>query len=493
MTQLVNILTFCFLTLPLPAAFAATSGGKPLLQGKVFPPVKRSLQRSALFVRVRDGKVIWEKDSARLLAPASVSKLLTAGAVLDRFGPVFHFTTRIFHDGRIRQGVLTGNLYVVGDGDPFLVSEKLWQMAADIRLMGIRSIKGQLIVDHSLFDASHRDASRRSGQYSSRNAYDAPVTALAVNFNTYAVAMAPGGKTGAAGLVGLDPYNLNGVLVENHLRTARAGRGSSISVTRRSGKNKREAIHVKGSIASNVPLKKVYRSVGNPATAAGEQIRAFLHKEGVRISGTIRTGHKPDKATPLYEIKGYPISRIISGLNKYSNNYIADSLVKRLGARDGRPGSLAAGLGEVNRFLQTRARLPAGWVLANGSGLAPENRLSARQVVRLLLYMESRLDIGPEFMTSLAIAGSDGTMKDRFQGAQTRAMQGLVRAKTGTLTEPLSVAGLAGYFRHHHHGLIAFAIIDNGIKGRRQPSVLSLRQAQDQAIRNLWNKLGDKT
>src|SRR5690606_37907376 len=133
---------------------------------------------------------------------------------------------------------------------------------------------------------------------------------------------------------------------------------------------------------------KVYRSVAESMETSGEYVRAFLLAAGVKVAGKVIAGLRPTNATFLYELEGYELRRIVQGLNTFSNNYIADVLVKRLGARfpkTGSPdspgqGTYANGIMAMRQFLEDHVGIKSKFVLENGSGLATENRLSARQV-----------------------------------------------------------------------------------------------------------------
>ncbi len=144
-----------------------------------------------IFTRLSDGKILYEKNSDQLLSPASVTKIITSATALSYFGPAFAFKTPIYHTGRLVNGHITGDLIIQGNGDPFLVSEILWQTAVDLRHLGIKAVDGDIVIDTSLFDLETRDNSRAEGTRHSSHAYDAPVSAFAVNFNTVAVAVTP--------------------------------------------------------------------------------------------------------------------------------------------------------------------------------------------------------------------------------------------------------------------------------------------------------------
>lgn len=466
------LLIFVFCTTP--------SAGVTKPAKRLFYPLKRNVKQSVLFVRLKDQKVLYSQNSQQTLIPASVTKLVTAAAALDTLTPHFQFETNFYHTGKRDGHMIKGDLVIVGSGDPLFISEKLWQLAADIRHLGIRVITGRIIIDNSIFDSELRDSSRKHSRKRSTHAYDAPLSAFAVNFNTFVIAAAPGPSVGKPGQVDMDPYPLRLVRIQNKSRTTRSGYKSSVRVSRLSGKTTGTQMMVSGNLALGSKIKKVYRSVGDPISAAGEQVRAFFNKEGIIIQGQVVAGKRPQYAKLLTKVEGYPLRRIIESLNKYSNNYVADVLVKKLGAQmTRRPGSLKDGIQVLRSFLKRKIGIKSPFILETGSGLSPENRLSAHQMIKLLAYMERRFDLFPEFLNSLPAAGYDGTLHDRFDENRGK---GVVRAKTGTLTAPVSVASLAGYVRHQSHGLVAFAIIENGSPGYKQPSLYDLRKRQDKAL-----------
>lgn len=475
------------------AAKSNAEGIAGLLKGQ---GVSQAVAQSVLVVRLSDGKALYEQDADQLMSPASVTKVVTTAAVLTKFSPVHTFKTQLFHTGGRKNERVLGDLVVVGDGDPFLVSEKLWQLAADIKNMGIREFAGDLVIDNSLFDDETRDEGRKGAAKATRNAYDAPITAFGVNFNTFAVTVAPGAAAGRPAAVSLDPYPLRHVSIDNEVRTGKAKSAKSLEV-RRVETKEGERLVASGAVPEGGGIYKVYRSVGDPVTTAGEYLKAFLRAEGVTVRGNVKQGAKPADATPLLDLESYDLRRISQGLNTFSNNYIADVLVKRLGAafpRSGNPdqagsGTYANGLAVISDFLRKDVGIKGEFVLQNGSGLDTDNRLSARHVVDVLTYMERRMDLFPDFLASLPASGWDGTLKKRFHKGEQEVLNGFFRAKTGTLTAPVAVAALAGYFRHPKHGMTAFCILENGQVGKTQPAITDLRDRQDRVLVALMDDL----
>ena len=449
-----------------------------------------SADHSVIFMRLSDHKVLFESGADKLLSPASVTKIVTSAAALTYFGPSFTFKTPIYHTGRIEAGHVTGDLIIKGDGDPFMVSEVLWQTAVDLHHLGIRTIDGNLIIDTSLFDDEDRDDSRKTGAKYSTHAYDAPVSSFAVNFNTVAVAIAPT-VSGKSAIAEITPYAMPSVKLTGRVTTRPGEASDTVSAARTTIKETQTSLTVSGVIGEDAPIKKIYRSVADPVTAAGDYVRAFLENVGIKVRGVTKRGTTPKSAALVYEAQGYEMRRIAQGLNTFSNNFIADVLTKRLGAAfpvNGQPdapgsGSLKNGTGVLNRFLREDVGLKGEWTLLNGSGLATENRLSARQLLSVMTWMESRGELFPDFLGSLPASGLDGTLKKRMK--KDDDLRGLIRAKTGTLTEPITVASMAGYFRHPTEGWCAFVILSNGREGRGQPGLMDLRNLQDAALRDV--------
>jgi D-alanyl-D-alanine carboxypeptidase/D-alanyl-D-alanine-endopeptidase (penicillin-binding protein 4) len=447
-------------------------------------------EQGILVTRLRDKKVLFEKNPDKLLSPASVTKIATSAALLEKFSPVFTFSTGLYYTGQLKKGVISGDLIIVGDGDPMLVSEKLWQMAADLRNMGLKEITGNIIIDQSLFDDEDRDEGRVASASITQNAYDAPITAFGVNFNTIALSVQPGAKKDDRALLGLDPYPIPHVAIRGEVITSGGHQTKNVQVKRTKGVGSQELLVVSGAISNDKGLTKIYRSVFDSIQLSGQMVKAFLGREGIRVKGRIERGMKSKDATLIYEIESYEMRRLVSGLNTFSNNYIADVLTKRLGAEfpsKGEPlsagsGNYTHGLAVIKNFLMHEAKISGEFVIENGSGLDTDNRMTARQIVDVLAYMEQKMDLFPDFLASLPATGWDGTMKKRFRNQNLGPLRGLFRAKTGTLTDPIVVSALAGYFRHEKHGLVAFCIIENGKNGAKQPPVTEIRERQDNVL-----------
>jgi D-alanyl-D-alanine carboxypeptidase/D-alanyl-D-alanine-endopeptidase (penicillin-binding protein 4) len=470
------------------ASAAHADFDKPTLN-RQFSCIKGA-DHGVIFTRLSDGQILFEANADTLLSPASVTKVMTSAVALAYFGPAYSFKTPVYYSGKFAAGKITGNLYIVGNGDPFVVSEVLWQTAVDLKHLGVREITGNLIIDQSLFDDETRDESRKNSTQKSTHAYDAPVSAFAVNFNTVAVATAPS-LPGKPAISGVTPFPLAHVKLAGRSLTGKGDQNSAVTLSRHTTPDGGITLTTGGVIGIDAPIKKLYRSAGDPNIAAGDYVLGFLREAGIKVRGKVSTGQKPAAAKFLYDISGYEMRRIAQGLNTFSNNFIADMLTKRLGAAfasedssDG-PGSgtLASGVKVLSQFLRADVGIKGDFTVLNGSGLATENRVTARQITTVLNWMEKRGELFPDFLASLPANGWDGTLKKRIKKSD--GMAGQIHAKSGTLTEPITVAALAGYFRHPKEGWVSFAIISNGREGRGQPGLMEIRNLQDDVLKQI--------
>ena len=470
-----------------PQAFAAFNKADI---AKKFSSVKGA-SHSVLFTRVSDGATLFEQAADQLMSPASVTKVVTSAAALHLFGPAYSLKTPVFHTGKLMSGKITGDLYIKGNGDPFIVSEVLWQTVVDLRHLGIREIAGNIILDQSLFDHEDRDESRKNSTQKSTHAYDAPVSAFAVNFNTVAVATSPT-SAGKSAYSSVSPFPLAKVRLAGKTLTGKGDQSSQVTLSRNAVGDGGISLVAGGVIGADAGIKKLYRSVADPSVAAGDYVASFLREGGIKVRGRAMTGKVPTTAQRLYEINGYEMRRIAQGLNTFSNNFIADMLTKRMGAAfvsdtnadaEG-SGTLTNGVRVIQDFLRQEVGLRGDLTILNGSGLSTENRMSARQIVSVLNWMEKRGELFPDFLASLPANGWDGTLKKRMK--KTDSLAGQIRAKSGTLTEPITVAALAGFFRHPVEGWVAFAIISNGKEGQEQPGLMDVRNTQDDVLKGIF-------
>ncbi len=412
------------------------------------------LSGARLGVRVDDlasGKTLFAHNPNLLLNPASVTKTFTTAAGLCLLHPDYRFKTEIYARNEPQEGIIKGPLYLKGYGDPFLIDQRLHYLALELQALDIKKIDGPIIVDDSFFD-DIRDGPGWSQDDSSR-AYQAPVSALSLDFNTIRVLVFPGAQAGQKARVELMPDSDHFRLV-NHVVTRRGYARVRIE-TENFGRRTR--VTARGHVFPDFPGSRRYLRIYNPTRYTGYSFREALGQLGIRTRRSVRRGAVPHSAELIYTLRSPALGELVRKVNKRSQNFMAEQIFKTLGAEFlGVPGTWYRGQQVMNAFLAEEVGIPAGsYVLHNGSGLNDVNRVSASQIVELLRYMWRRFDVRPDFLASLAVAGADGTVAGRFiQPALVRTM----RLKTGGLH---NVRALAGYINTRGDRVYAFAIIVN--------------------------------
>jgi len=416
--------------------------------------------RTGLHVRsVSDGHVLFDRNGQQLFNPASNMKLLTTAAALHHLGPSYVFKTEVRRDANLVDGVVRGNLYVKGYGDPTLTTEAMFGLVNEIALSGIRRVSGDVVIDDTFFD----EVSEGPGWEDETGdpAYAAPIGAFSVNFNTFVARVLPGPKPGAPARVEVWPdVEMIDVRVEATTRGPRTR--TRLWVGTSSPKPDQIEVVVRGAIAADrVRGYSVRRRVHEPTRFAGAMLMRLLQLRGIDVGGHLRIAPIPERGTvAVTTAYSRHLSDIISLLNKYSNNFIAEQILKTLGAelREA-PGTWAKGTAVLSDFLRELGVDDEAYVLGNGSGLNDVNRVSPSLITEVLMRMHQRFDVRPEFVASLAVAGLSGTIGSRFSDT---AAVSRIRAKTGSLT---GVSALSGYVTTRDDRVLAFSVMMNGYEG----------------------------
>ena len=394
---------------------------------------------AASVIELPSQHVFFESNADTPLKPASTMKLALSAAALSSLGTEHTFKTSVRASGW--KGDVVGELAIVGGGDPLLTIENLWLLIRRVARRGINHVES-IVIDDSLFE----ETVARQGQ----RAYQTAPGALGFNFNSVAINVCPAAAARRVGLVFVDPTEA-GFHIVNKVRTVE-GRGVQVDASELpDGKG----YAVSGTIGVGAGCETVYRSVSDPRRYVLESVRHFLKKEGISVAPKSRFGLAAPDAVTVAEHRSLPLRDIVSGLNHFSNNFTAEQILFALGT--GAPGgklSRVRGLEQVRNFLISLGVSSEGMVIADGSGLSHENRLSARGLSLVLSKMSHDPKFQPEFESSLSIGARSGTLKDRQFPAQ-----GLVRAKTGSLD---GVSALAGYVTTASGKKFAFALIQNG-------------------------------
>lgn len=381
------------------------------------------------------------------MTPASITKILTAAAVLQKLGPSFKFQTTLWSAGAVKNGVLNGDLILKGGGDPGFVSETMWFLVNELVRTGIKKIEGNVIVDDTDFDAIRTDPSRDPERVD--RAYDAPVGAMSFNWNSINIFVRPT-QIGEAPNVHLDPIG-NGFSVVNKAKTVNKA-GTSIDISRNGDK-----IHVSGTIGVGQDEKVTYKNIDDPAEWSGQNLIFFLGQRGITVSGKLRMGKKAEGAKLLAKADSKPVSNSVTDMMKFSNNFVAEMLTKNLAAQAGVvPSTIEGGMRIIRAHLLEMGIDEKNFNLVNPSGLSRRNKMRPVDLAQVLTKSYENFPTSAEFLTALPLAGIDGTLKSRMKNP---AAIGWVRAKTGLLN---GVVGLAGFAGRKDGSVRAFAFIFNG-------------------------------
>lgn len=427
-------------------------------------------------VSLPDGETVWgrDPDTARILA--SNTKLFTTAAALDQLGPDYFWETPLLATGAVEGGVLVGDLAVVGSGDPSFSGRfhdgdnfaifRRW--AAALRETGVTSIRGDLVLVHGLFDDElvHPDWPRDQLD----RWYEAPVDALSFSDNSVLARVWAGDRPGGAAVAEVRPA-LPILEVASTARSTAELRAHKLVIGRAPDSSR---IEVRGRVwMRSEPIEK-WVSVPDPVAWFGEALRAGLAEEGIAVEGQLRPsqylGAGPWRTVAIHRTS---ILDVIAVVNKRSQNFWAESVLKTLGARSCGDGSFATGARAVVEALAGLGVQTKGLHLVDGSGMSRNNTATPRVVTSLLARMVAH-PWGRELAASLAGAGEvDSSLEERLREAPYR---GNVTAKTGTLS---GVVALSGYAKARSGRLYAFSILCN----RAQTG--SARVAQDRIVRTL--------
>jgi D-alanyl-D-alanine carboxypeptidase/D-alanyl-D-alanine-endopeptidase (penicillin-binding protein 4) len=418
-------------------------------------------------VDLADGSTLYTRNGELVQNPASNVKLVTTAAALALLGPEHRYVTRVYIDRKTLHGnTIDGDLYLRGGGDPSLVTGDLYQLASDLRALGITRVTGGLVLDSTLFDRDELPPG--FDQKDELVAYRAAGGALSVNFGTYVVLTRPGPNIGDAALAAIDPP-VPSIKLDNKATTEVGARTHLRVSIEPDAKGHGVTVMLAGAIGVEAEPAEYRYPVPKPAEYTGEVFRLVLQQRGVKLGkSSVRTAAIAEDAERLAIVRSQPLSVLVRSVNKLSNNYMAEHILKTLDAAT--PQSYAGGLARVHAWLR-EIEMPGDVRMTNGSGLYDTNRLSPVQFTHLLTRVHRDFRVAGDFLASLPIAGADGTLRSRLQ--ETGAER-FVRAKTGTLDQ---VSALSGYAGAVGKPPIAFSILISGLDKFKAPLA---RQAQDQ-------------
>ncbi len=407
--------------------------------------------------RVRLG---WRTDAP--VNPASLTKLLTTYAALDLLGPAWTWTTPVWLQGSITDGVLDGNLVIKGSGDPKLVPERLWLLLRRVQQLGVREIKGDIVLDRSAFSVPEQNPADFDGE--PLRPYNVRADALLLAYRSVLLSFTPDASRGVA-LVGVDPP-LAGVQADSSVPLG-AGLCNDWRGELKADFSDPNRLRLAGSFPASCGEKAWPLAYADPRSYNDRMVSALWREMGGKLGGSVRDGLAPGTA-PAFTSVSPALSEVVREINKFSNNVMAQQLFLTLGLNRGGSGSPEASREVLRRWLSERlGRASDGVVIDNGSGLSRETRLSAQQLARLLQSAWAS-PVMPELMASLPVSGTDGTL------IRSKATPGRAHLKTGSLRD---VSGVAGYvLANNGRRYVVVAVVNHPNAGAARPAIDALVQ-----------------
>jgi len=433
------------LLMPRHAALAQTAPGATLPLEVRNALERAELPREALAVWVQEvgntaastlaasrPRLGWQADTP--MNPASLTKLLTTYAALDLLGPAWTWSTPVWLSGPVNDGVLDGNLVIKGSGDPKLVLERLWLMWRKVRQLGVREIRGDIVLDRSSFVVPEQSPADFDGE--PLRPYNVAADALLLNYKALTLTLTPD-PARAAAFVGIEPP-LAGVRVDASVPLA-AGPPKGCADWRAelaAQFGEPALIRLAGTFNPACGEKSWSIAYVDPKSYNARTLVGIWYEMGGTLGGTVRDGIAP-ASEPSFVLSSPPLAEIVRDINKFSNNVMAQQLFLTLGLVQrgaGTPDNARAVLQQwaVERF---GADAAAGLAVDNGSGLSRDTRVSVRLLARTLQSGWAG-PVMPELLASLPINGLDGTAR--------RSRSPAVRAhlKTGSLRDVRGIAGV---------------------------------------------------
>lgn len=407
------------------------------------------------------GEYFYKRNENKLFMPASNTKLFTTAAGLLLLGNNYRFKTEIFMRGNIDGSVLRGDLIIKGYGDPSISGRfynenvtQIFELWADSLLdRGIDEITGNIIGDDNVFDEKGLGTGW-SWDYES-DWYAAPSGALSLNDNCVDIVITPT-KAGSKATITTSP-NSKYIILNGNVITVNKDSTAGIYLYRERGTN---IVTVYGKINENSEPIKRYCTINNPTQYFVVVLTDVLIKKGIKVKGfplDIDDLTEPisyENAQLLFNHYSPLLKDIIKVINKSSQNFFAEQLIKIIGHEKEGIGSAVNGISAAKKIYSDMGINPDGLQIVDGSGLSRLNLVSPNQIVSLLSYMNKDEQF-LHFYNSLPIAGVDGSLAKRMRKART---QNNVRAKTGFIG---SARALSGYVYTGDKEPLAFSIIVN--------------------------------
>ncbi len=398
------------------------------------------------------GEVLFRYQGAKRFVPASNTKIVSAAVALADLGADYTWTTRLVADGPIVGGTLTGNLWIVGGGDPHLTRDILRTWPELLRQAGIERIQGAVVGDDSAFGDPQWGAGWMwDDLYAS---WGSGVSALQLSPNRVRGGVVPGAAVGASATTF---QSTEGPTVPFVNRVRTGAPGSEVRL-RFFPPPEGGVVELAGWVPLSRDTTLLSLATPHPTLYLLEYLEGVLQQDGITVEGGWRRAEpdeRPARASWSHDVASEPLSRILSLVLKPSDNQMAETLLLTLGLAEGKSGTAAEGLKVVSGRLARWGIAPGAVELTDGSGMSRYNQVTPDALVRLLRAMWRRADF-PVFYSALPVAGVDGTLRRRL--IRTPAERNAA-AKTGALS---AVRALSGYLTAGDGSTLIFSLLING-------------------------------
>ncbi len=391
---------------------------------------------SAFVQELGDAQPLFTQDPSKPMNPASTMKLVTTFAALELLGPDYRWRTEAYADGKITDGVLDGNLVLKGYGDPKVTVEQFQELVARLRSTGLSTIHGDLVLDRSFFALVRNDPAAFDGE--PLKPYNVGPDALLVSFKSVRFVFAPNANGSAVDVRAEPP--LSGVRIHGSptlvagdcsdwradLQPVFSNRADSADAT------------FQGQYAASCGERDWYVALLDHPHFVRDVFAQTWSAAGGAFAGGVRDGRPGRGAKLLATLESAPLYDVVRDINKMSNNVMARQLFLTLATTAyPAPATTAHSSAVVKHWLARRALNFPELVLENGSGLSRRERISARSMGRLLMAAYGS-DVRADYVSSLAVSATDGTVRKRFENDAVAEQAFL---KTGSLEGVRAIAG----------------------------------------------------
>jgi D-alanyl-D-alanine carboxypeptidase/D-alanyl-D-alanine-endopeptidase (penicillin-binding protein 4) len=399
---------------------------------------------------VRPPRLAWRSQVQ--VNPASIMKVVTTYAALDLLGPAYSWSTPVYVDGTVSNGVLNGNLYIKGQGDPKLVLERAWLLLRRVQGLGITTVSGDIVLDRSAFENTiENDPGAFDGE--PLRPYNASPDALLVNFKSVNMIFTPERGSQQARVSYEPPLASVSMQPTVALAPGECGDWRAAIKPDFSDPNR---IRFTGALPAACGEKSWAVAYADPRTYGLRAIGGLWGEMGGRVGGQMREGRVPAGLRPAFEFGSPPLAEVVRDINKYSNNVMAQQLFLTIGLTQKNRGSFEASRSALGQWWRDRIGTgEAPPVFDNGSGLSRDERISAAALGKML-QVAWRSPVMPELVSSLPATGVDGTLRKRALRSG-----GAAHLKTGSLRDSAGVAGYVHGASGRRYVLVAIANGEN--------------------------------